>query len=131
MINGFLGEEPEIWLLLDPETGDIELSTKAAKIEISCRESGDIDIKTGSGMFTISATEESEIDAPQVTFTGNVVIRGNLRVLNENGGGPSQMTGGLNNIGGTVTSNTVTLETHNHTGVQTGSGNTGSPNAGT
>ena len=32
LINGILGQEPEIWLMLDPATGEISLSTKAANL---------------------------------------------------------------------------------------------------
>lgn len=128
LINGFLGEAPEIWLHLNPVTGDISLSTKAANIDISCRESGDIDIKTGAGNVTIQAGNGGE---GTITLDGQVVVTRTIQVQNKNNEAASQFTGGFNNTGGTVTSNTVTLETHTHTGVQTGSGNTGNPNAGT
>lgn len=125
LINGFLGEAPEIWLHLNPVTGDISLSTKAANIDISCRESGDILVKTGSGNITVQAGNGGE---GTITLDGQVVVTRNLIIQNKNNEGQSQMAGGFNNTGGKVTSNTVTLETHTHTGVQTGGGSTGSPN---
>lgn len=128
LINGFLGEVPEIWLHLNPVTGDISLSTKAANVDISCRESGDIDIKTGSGNVFIQAGNGGE---GTITLDGQVVVTRNLIVQNKNNEGKSQMRGGFDNTGGTVTSNTITLETHTHQGVQTGNGNTGNPNGGT
>lgn len=127
LINGFLGEAPEIWLKLDPVTGDISLSTKAANIDISCRESGDIDIKTGAGNVTIQAGNGGE---GTITLDGDVLVTRTIQVLNKNNETASAFTGGFNNTGGTVTSNGVTLETHTHTGVEPGSGSTGSPNGG-
>ena len=129
LINGILGVEPEIWLRLDPASGEISLSTKAANLEITCRESGDIDIKTGAGKFNIEATAESTIKAPSIILDGNVRITGTLTVDNGSGG-QNRMTGGFINTGGVVSSNGVTLETHTHTGVQPGGGSTGSPNGG-
>lgn len=147
LINGFLGVEPEIYLHLDPVSGDISLSTKSANVEISCRESGDLDIKTGSGKFTVTGTEESTITAPNLILDGNVRITGSLIVEGSSsgaGGGPAifsngiinqaggiNNTGGITNTGGNTTSNDVAVETHTHQGVQTGGGNTGSPNGGT
>lgn len=128
LINGVLGEAPEIWLLLDPETGKIELSTKAANLDIECREEGDILIKTGSGDITIQAGSGG---GGTITLDGQVVVTRNIIVQNKNNEGQSQMTGGFSNTGGQITSNAITLETHLHKGVQTGSGDTGTPNTGT
>lgn len=147
LLNGFLGEEPEIWLMLDPASGNIELSTKSANVEISCRDSGDLDIKTGSGKFTITGTEDSAIKMPNLILDGNVRITGGLIVEGETtgaGGGPAVFsngivnqaggisnTGGITNTDGNTTSNGVTVETHTHQGVEPGGGSSGSPNGGT
>ena len=134
LINGFLGETPEIWLHLNPVSGDISLSTKAANVDISCRESGDMEIKTAAGKIVITATTTITIKAPNIILDGNVRVTGNLTVDGTSegpGGGAFQTRGGINNEGGTVTSNSVTLETHTHTGVEPGGGDTGSPNGGT
>jgi hypothetical protein len=106
LFTGFLGDVPEIWLMLDPVTGNIELSTKTAKLDITCRESGDITIKTGRGNVAIEATETVTVTAPQVTIAGNMTVTGTLTA------------GGIN------------LNTHTHGGVYPGSGNTGGPNGG-
>jgi len=130
LINGFLGVEPEIWLRLDPATGEISLSTKAASIDISCRESGDIDIKTGAGNVSITATAAATILAPQIVLDGDVRITGNLTTegISEGpGGGAFNIRGGLHNEGGEIRSNNVTLETHTHSGVEPGGGNTAGP----
>lgn len=147
LINGFLGEAPEIWLHLNPVTGDISLSTKAADIDISCRESGDIEIRTGAGNITVTATDTGTVAAPRIVLDGDVRVTGNLTVEGRSqgpGGGPAVFSngivnesggftnaGGITNTGGVTTSNSVTVETHTHTGVQPGGGDTGSPNRGT
>ncbi len=133
LLNGFLGLPPEIWLWLNPATGEISLSTKAASIDISCRESGDIDIKTGAGKVNITATDTVTVKAPQIVMGGNVRITGNLTtegVSEGPGGGAFNTRGGLHNEGGEIRSNNITLETHTHSGVQPGDGGTAGPNAG-
>ena len=74
LINGFLGEKPEIWLHLNPVSGDISLSTKAAKIDISCREAGDIDIKTAGGNVSLSASTAITLTAPDICLNGNLRV---------------------------------------------------------
>ena len=142
LFNGFLGVAPEIWLHLNPVSGDISLSTKAANIDISCRESGDIEIKTAAGNITadakgditVNATGTATVKTPQIVLDGNVRVTGNLTVEGIShgpGGGAFQTTGGINNEGGVISSNSVTLDGHTHSGIQPGSGNTQSPNRGT
>lgn len=133
LINGFLGEAPEIWLHLNPVSGDISLSTKAANVEISCRESGDIEVRTGAGNVTVTATDTVTVKAPRIVLDGNVRVTGNLTVegVSEGpGGGAFTTRGGIRNQGGVISSNAVTLDTHTHTGVEPGGGDTGNPNAG-
>ena len=141
LINGFLGVEPKIWLMLDPASGNIELSTESANVEISCRDSGDLDIKTGSGKFTITGTEESTIKMPDLILDGNVRITGNLSVDGEStgaAGGPAifrngiiNRQNGIKNQAGGITDEDVTVKTHLHKGVVPGTGNTADPVAGT
>lgn len=127
LLNGFQGETPEIWLKLDPVSGDISLSTKSANIDISCRESGDITVKTGSGNVTIQAGNDA---SGTITLDGKVVVTRTLEVLNRHGEKASAFTGGFCNEGGTVTSNGVVLETHTHPGIVRGTADTDSPNKG-
>lgn len=152
LINGFLGEAPEIWLHLNPVSGDISLSTKAANIDISCRESGDIDIVTNAGNVAISAKGDVGVEAsgeiyqkaPQIILDGNVRVTGNISVegkstgpnggpavfssgiVNENGGFSN--SGGIENSGGVTRSNNVTVEGHTHIGDS--GGKTQPPNKG-
>ena len=68
------------------------------------------------GTLSIESPTLVKVDAPEAEFTGNVTILGNLDVQ-----GSTTMTG-------SVTSNGVNIsDTHQHSGVQTGGGNTGTP----
>lgn len=147
LLNGVKGEAPEIWLELNPASGNISLSTKAAAVEISCRESGDMVIKTASGNITIECTVEATVKAPDIILDGNVRVTGNLVVEGKStgvDGGPAVFsngivneaggfsnTGGIQNTGGTTVSNNVSVEGHQHSGVTPGGGDTASPTVGT
>lgn len=131
LINGFLGEAPEIWLKLDPVSGDISLSTKAANIDISCRESGDIAIRTKSGNITIEASGPSDtitLKATNIILDGNVTGRGGGRAQLSNG---IDVKTGITNTGGVIKSNNITLDAHTHPGIMSGDSDTQSPNTGT
>ncbi|MDR2947131.1 MAG: hypothetical protein LBV79_10345 [Candidatus Adiutrix sp.] len=149
LFNGVLGVTPEIYLNLDPDSGDITLSTKAAKIEISCRESGDIEVKTlsgdiaintAAGNVTVDATEKVTVTCREIILDGNVRITGGLVVEGATTGangpaifsqGISNQTGDIVNQGGDIKTSAVTLNGHTHAGVEPGGGDTDSPNSGT
>nr|DAN96667.1 MAG TPA: baseplate protein [Caudoviricetes sp.] len=59
-------------------------------------------------------------DTPLFKITGQMVQTGAK-------GSGAQTQGGITNTGGTISSNGKVLETHVHSGVQTGGGNTGQP----
>ena len=61
------------------------------------------------------------LDAPLVEVAGPLVQTG------AKGSGPSSFKGGFTNTGGRIESNGISLETHTHSGVQTGGGSTGGP----
>lgn len=127
------GVEPEVWLYLDPVSGQIELSTKSADLSISCRQSGDIHISTGSGRVTIKATEQVLVQCDDIVLDGDVRVTGDLVIEGESGGvdgGPARFRGGILNTEGVIRTNGVVVETHTHSGVQSGSGNTNIPNQG-
>jgi hypothetical protein len=97
LINGILGVEPEIWLRLDPASGEISLSTKAAKVDISCRESGDIEIKAGGGNVFITAARAVNIKAGEsIDLTAPVIrLNGNLAASSGEGGTSISSSGKL------------------------------------
>lgn len=123
------GEAPETWVELDPVSGEISVSTKAANIGISCRESGDINVTTNQGNVMIQAGNNGQGD---ITLDGRVLVTRTIQILNKNNEpGGSQMRGGFTNIGGTITTNNITVETHTHSGIDRGSSNTDAPVVGT
>lgn len=71
---------------------------------------------------TINASQSVVMNTPLVTVSGRIQQTGTMGA-----GGPSEFTGGLNNTGGSVQSNGITLETHVHTGVESGGSTTGGP----
>jgi phage baseplate assembly protein V len=75
----------------------------------------------------VQAAAKVEVQAPLATFSGNVQIAGNLQVQGNFGVvGTSTGTGAANFTGG-VTGAGVVLQSHTHSGVQSGGNNTGGP----
>lgn len=69
---------------------------------------------------TIAASSEILLDTPLVTLTGRQQTTGE-----KSGGGASTFAGGLENTGGDITSNGISLEHHTHPGDS--GGTTGEP----
>ena len=63
-----------------------------------------------------------EINAALTKLSGELKVAGGIT-----GGNGATMTGGIQNTGGDITSNGITLETHVHGGVDAGSDDTGEP----
>lgn len=107
-LGGILGTAPQTYLHLDPQKGEITIKCPT-KVTIEVPE---VEIKARSSVT---------MDTPLVTVKGIIVQTG------ENGGGASSFKGGFTNTGGSITSNGITLESHTHTGVQSGGDSTGEP----
>lgn len=82
---------------LDPTTKNIKALTPA-----------NVNVNAG-GNLAATAAGEASVTAPTIKFVGNVEITGNLT------------------ISGSTIGNGINLNTHVHTGVQPGGGNTGAP----
>jgi len=78
------------------------------------------------GKLTASAQGGTEITSPEIVLNGNVTINGNLAQGMGEGGGTATMLGPVN-VTNDVTAGGISLETHKHGGVETGSGSTGGP----
>lgn len=114
-LGGILGQAPTTYIHLDPENGEIHIKSPQ-KVTVETKA---VEVKADT--VQVQAGQSVTLDTPLVTVTGRLVQTG------ENGGGASSFKGGFTNTGGTITSNGITLETHTHTGVQSGGDNTGGP----
>lgn len=74
-------------------------------------------IKVG-GIVEVKASAELKVDAPLATFTGNVKVNGNI-----------VCDGQVSDANGSMQEMRGVYNTHKHTGVQTGGGTSGNPNA--
>ena len=84
---------------------------------------------TAFGYTVVISSSGITLTAPTVTIDGNLVVSG---TITGQGSGGAVMSGDITTTGsitagGNVTAGSIDLETHVHTGVTTGSGNTGGP----
>lgn len=106
---------------------------------------------TGIKTATIEASEQATIDCPETTITGNLTVNGDVQIDGNTtidgtatikmllsylagmagqggaGGVPTTISGNITHTEGVLSSNGVTLHTHQHGGVQPGSSNTNGP----
>lgn len=96
----------------------------AAFVEVAAGHA--ITVKT-PGKLTASAEGGTEITSPTIVLNGNVTINGNLAQGMGASGGSATMLGPIT-VTNDVKAGGKSLMSHTHSGVQTGSGNTGAPN---
>jgi len=101
----------------EPESGALTVSgIKTAAITAATS------INATAPNVTVTASAKITLDTPEVVCT-NRLTTGSLEV--QKGGA---MKGNITHTGGAFTSNGVQVDTHTHSGVQTGGGNTQKPN---
>ena len=114
---------------------DVEIKYNNTTIHL--RKNGDVDINTPSKVNVNASSEVNvttnklTVNAPNSYFNGNVFVSqllttGGFVSNGTSGGGIAQFTGGIN-ASGDVTANGTSLDTHVHSGVQSGTSNTGQP----
>ena len=108
-LGGILGKPPTVFIHLDPVSGEITLECPHK-------------VTVNSPQVEISAAESVTLNTPLVTVAGRIRQTGTMST-----GGSSEFHGGFTNTGGQISSNGITLETHTHGGVDTGSGSTSGP----
>ena len=121
------------------QVGSIIKFDESGNIDITCK--GDLNA-TVDGDMVANITGNSDITCPQTTINGDVIINGNLTAnaltsllnLTFLAGGSGSIPAGItiDNQGtisgtGNIESGGIDLETHVHSGVQSGSSNTGQP----
>ncbi len=80
-------------------------------------------VTVNTSTVTINASSTATIAAPSIDLNGNVTIAG---TLSQTGGGTATFSGAITATG-QVTGSGIPLSTHVHTGVTTGSSDTGGP----
>lgn len=114
---------------------DVEIKYNNTTIHL--RKNGDVDINTPSKVNVNASSEVNvttnklTVNAPNSYFNGNVFVSqllttGGFVSNGTSGGGIAQFTGSINATGD-VTANGTSLDTHVHSGVQSGTSNTGQP----
>ena len=114
---------------------DVEIKYNNTTIHL--RKNGDVDINTPSKVNVNASsevnvtTEKLTVNVPNSYFNGNVFVSqllttGGFVSNGTSGGGTAQFTGSINATGD-VTANGTSLDTHVHSGVQSGTSNTGQP----
>lgn len=81
---------------------------------------------TTSGDLAALAQGAVTITSPTITLNGNVTINGNLSQGMGEAGGAASMRGPVT-VANNLTAGGISLETHTHSGVETGNGTTGGP----
>lgn len=91
---------------------------------------GHLDV-TGVVNVTVHAAGSITLDSPLTLTSGALTVQGLLTyqagLAGTGGGTGTTINGPITQTGGALSSNGITLGSHTHTGVQTGSGSTGGP----
>lgn len=112
--DGFaiVGPRSQARLIPNISTTDVQLRNDAGTTFIGINPAGDIRMKSPT---------QITLDAPLTTITGAIAAGDGV-------GGPyNAIFAGSITATGNVTGNSISLDSHTHTGVQPGSGNTGGP----
>lgn len=122
-LGGFLNKAAERFVLVADDGITVE---GMARIEIH----GTDTVINAEGSCTINAAGGCTINAAAgLTINGDVLINGSLTWTDtaQGGHGAAKFRGGLTNSGGRVESNGIVLESHVHSGVESGPSTTGGP----
>jgi hypothetical protein len=100
----------------------IQIECGASKIVVNADGTVTIDASTSATITTPETYVNGNLTVTGLTTTGGLVSQGTAGV-----GGVAEFVGGVNNTGGDITADGISLETHIHNGVQTGTGTSGEP----
>ena len=98
------------YVYIDPDNGTIEIKAPES-----------LTVNTATAI--INASGSTSINSPETTISGHVTIKGGLSV---SGGEGAQVNGAIS-ASGDITSGTISLQSHRHSGVTSGGSNTGTP----
>lgn len=112
-----------------------EIRGKDRKQRVALGDDGSIETLTENGSFKMTKSGAMEIDAPAglviksptIRLEGATTVAGSIHGEPGTYGAGNATFAGSIHADGEVTGNSVNLSSHTHTGVQTGSDNTGAP----
>lgn len=122
----FVGIQSQAKKISGISTSAAQLRTDDGAAFIEVAAGHDITVET-PGKLTASAQGGTEITSPTIVLNGAVTINGSLSQGMGESGGNATMLGPIM-VTNNVTAGGKSLMTHTHSGVQSGSGNTGGPN---
>lgn len=109
-LGGFVNAAPETFIHLNDEKREITI-TGPDKVVVNTK------------MVEVNASDKIALNTPLVELSGRLVQTG----ADAGSGSGAEFKNGLTNTGGSITSNGIVLESHVHTGVESGSSTTGGP----
>jgi phage baseplate assembly protein V len=98
------------YIYIDPDSGTIEIKAPAS-------------LTVNTATATINASGSTAINSPETTISGHVTIQGGLSV---SGGNGAEIDGSLTTTGDVV-ANGISLDSHVHGSVMSGSSDTSAP----
>lgn len=134
--------------------GEVAVGNYETRAEIFFDESGNINVRVpdgnlnadvsgnltaeigGSATVNVTGSLTADVDGgatittPNLTVNGNLSVNGNFSFSGTGSGAgsnPMTISGGISNTGGDITSDGISLESHVHGGVSTGSDTTNEP----
>jgi phage baseplate assembly protein gpV len=123
-----------------PQDNNTDVRLQYDSSEVRLKPGGNLEITTATSVTvnTSNATVNADTTTINSTTTnnGDVTINGNLTVsgitttgglVSQGQGGAASFSGGISNSGGAVDSNGIVLDTHVHSGVESGPSTTGGP----
>lgn len=125
-------QPPEVYIHIEQDKTILIHAPQGLKIETD----SDVELTAGgnlkanvSGNVEVTAGGNVNITAPQTTINGPLTVTGPITGqggLAISGGSGASVTGSLTTTGDVV-ANGISLDTHTHSGVEPGAGNTGGP----
>ena len=125
-VGSVLTEEPQIFIELKQ---DLTLFIKAPQ-GVTIETDADVNLTAG-GNLTAKVSGNVDLTASQTTIHGPLLVTGAIvgqGGMSISGGSGATVTGSLTTTGD-VKAGAISLQNHTHSGVQSGDGNTGTPNS--
>lgn len=110
-------------VVLQNYAGTVKISISNTAITITAPSTVTVNTETA----IVNATTSTTLNTPTTTCTGNLIVDGTINVNNSAESSTPCMINGAIIATGNITGNGISLDSHEHTGVTPGGGNTGGP----